>query len=122
MSSLFEKLGGEAAVSAAVDKFYGKVLSDDRINHFFVGVDMERQQKHMKRFMAYAFGGAPDYPGRTLRAAHRRLVDEMGLTDKHFDAVMENLGATLQELEVPEELITEAAQIVESARDDVLNR
>jgi len=29
--SLYEKLGGEAAVDAAVDIFYRKVLADDRI-------------------------------------------------------------------------------------------
>ena len=32
MSTLFEKLGGEAAVDAAVDKFYRKVLADERVN------------------------------------------------------------------------------------------
>ena len=33
--TLFEKLGGEAAVDLAVDRFYDRVLQDDRINHFF---------------------------------------------------------------------------------------
>jgi len=46
----------------------------------------------------------------------------MGLTDEHFDAVMENLGATMKELGVPDDLITEAAGIAESTRTDVLNR
>jgi len=40
MSSLYERLGGAAAVDAAVDLFYTKVLADDRIKHFFEGVDM----------------------------------------------------------------------------------
>ncbi len=35
MSTLFEQLGGEGAVDAAVDIFYRKVLSDDRISHYF---------------------------------------------------------------------------------------
>jgi len=40
--SLYEKIGGEGAVNAAVDIFYRKVLADDRINRFFEGVDMEK--------------------------------------------------------------------------------
>jgi len=36
--SLFAEIGGEGAVNAAVDIFYGKVLKDDRIKHFFDGV------------------------------------------------------------------------------------
>ncbi|WP_233258292.1 group 1 truncated hemoglobin [[Phormidium] sp. ETS-05] len=59
MTSLFEKIGGEAAVEAAVDKFYVRVLADDRINYFFDGVDMEQQRKHQKGFLTFAFGGAP---------------------------------------------------------------
>lgn len=122
MSTLYEKLGGEPAVDAAVDLFYKKVLADDRIKHFFEGVDMARQAQHQKMFLTYAFGGAPDYPGKAMRAAHQRLVDEMGLDDSHFDAVMENLGGTLVELGVPEDLIGEAAGIAESVRDEVLCR
>lgn len=122
MSTLYEKIGGEAAVDAAVKLFYKKVLADDRIKHFFEGVDMEKQASHQKRFLTYAFGGAPDYPGKSMQMAHKRLVEEMGLNDEHFDAVMENLGATLQDLGVPADLIGEAAGIAESTRNDVLNK
>lgn len=46
----------------------------------------------------------------------------MGLKDGHFEAVMENLGATLSEFGVASELIQEAAGIAESTRNDILNR
>ena len=41
MSSLFERLGGEAAIDAAVDVFYEKVLADPSLAPFFDGVDMD---------------------------------------------------------------------------------
>ncbi len=122
MSTLFEKIGGADAVNAAVDKFYGKVLSDDRIKHFFDGLDMKRQSDHQKAFLTFAFGGAPEYSGRSMRVAHKDLVENKGLNDEHFDAVMENLGETLKELGVADDLIAEAASIAESTRNDVLNR
>jgi len=120
--SIFERLGGGEAVSTAVDVFYGKVLADERIKHFFAGVDMDQQKKHMEGFMKYAFGGSANYTGKSLREAHKHLVEEMGLSDEHFDAVLENLGATLKDIGVDDALITEAAQIVESTRSDVLNK
>jgi hemoglobin len=76
----------------------------------------------MKRFMKYAFGGSTNYNGKSLRNAHKHLVEEMGLSDKHFDAVLENLGGTLKDIGVDDALIAEAAQIVESTRSDVLNK
>lgn len=122
MSTLYEKIGGEPAVDAAVGIFYDKVLVDDRIKHFFVGIPMERMRGHQKKFLTMAFSGPNNYSGRGMKAAHARLVDEMGLTDVHFDAVIENLGATLTDLEVPAELIGEAAAIAESVRESVLGR
>ena len=47
MTTLFDQIGGEAAVDAAVDLFYKKVLADDRIKHFFEGVDMEKQHRRL---------------------------------------------------------------------------
>lgn len=50
MPTLFDKLGGSAAVDLAVDKFYERVLQDERINHFFANTDMVRQRAHQKPF------------------------------------------------------------------------
>ncbi len=119
--SLFDRIGGEAAVNAAVDIFYRKVLADDRINQFFEGVDMEKQAAKQKAFLTMAFGGPHSYTGEDMRKGHAHLV-ERGLNDSHFDAVMEHLGACMKELNVPDDLIAEAAAIAESTRNDVLGR
>lgn len=119
--TLYDKLGGEAAVNAAVDIFYRKVLNDYRINRFFDNVDMEKQAAKQKAFLTMAFGGPHNYTGEDMRKGHAHLV-KMGLDDSHFDAVLENLGATLEELNVPQELIAEVVTIAESTRNDVLGR
>ena len=119
--SLYEQIGGEAAVNAAVDIFYRKVLADDRISRFFEGVDMEKQAAKQKGFLTFAFGGPHRYTGKDMRQGHAHLVKQ-GLNDSHFDAVMENLAATLQELNVPQNLIAEMAAIAESTRNNVLGR
>jgi len=119
--SLYEQLGGEAAVNAAVDIFYRKVLSDDRINEFFKDVDMEKQAAKQKAFLTMAFGGPHNYTGLDMRLGHAHLVAR-GLNDSHVDAVIENLGATLRELGVKDELIAQVAAIAESTRNDVLGR
>jgi hemoglobin len=91
--SLYEQIGGEAAVNAAVDIFYRKVLSDDRINAFFDDVDMEKQAAKQKAFLTMAFGGPHNYTGLDMRKGHAHLVSR-GLNDSHVDAVIEDLGAT----------------------------
>lgn len=118
MSTLFERLGGEAAVNAAVDIFYGKVLADERINHFFENLDMVAQANKQKAFLTMAFGGPHNYSGRDMRAGHAHLA----LNEGHFTAVVENLAATLKELGVADSDIAEVAGIANSVKDDVLNR
>lgn len=119
--SLYEEIGGEGAVNAAVDIFYRKVLKDDRIKRFFDGVDMEKQAAKQKAFLTMAFGGPHNYSGEDMRKGHAHLVAK-GLNDSHFDAVMEHLGGTLQELNVPDNLIAQAAAVAESTRNDVLGK
>jgi hemoglobin len=121
MSSLFERIGGKEAVKAAVEIFYKKVLADERINKFFVGIEMDAQIRKQILFLTYAFGGPNNYNEKSMRDAHSKLV-EKGLNDSHFDAVVENLGTTLKELGVPAELIQEAASIAETTRNDVLGK
>ena len=116
-TSLYERLGGRPAVEAAVDLFYDKIMADSRVNHYFENVDMKRQRSKQKMFMTYAFGGAPNYSGESMRKAHAHL----NLTEDDFNAVAENLIATLQELSVGPDLIDEVIAIVATTKDDVLN-
>ena len=120
-ASLYDQIGGEAAVDAAVELFYRKVLSDHRINRFFGKTNMEEQIAKQKAFFTMAFGGPNNYTGGDMRDVHAKMV-KMGLNDSHFDAVMEHLGASLKELGVPDDLIGQAAAIAESTRQDVLGK
>ena len=121
MPTLYEQLGGEAAVDAAVDRFYGHVMADDRINYWFDGVDMKKQIVKQKMFLTLAFGGPSKYTGKHMRAGHAHLV-ERGLNDTHFDAVAENLATTLREMGVAEDLVTQVLAVCETTRNDVLGR
>jgi len=59
------------------------------------------------------FGG----PGKDMREGHKHL----NLTEEHFQAVAGNLKATLEELNVPSDLIDQVIAIAASTHDDVLN-
>ncbi len=117
--SLYEKIGGEKAVDAAVDIFYRKVLNDGSISSFFDDTDMDAQIAKQKGFLTMAFGGPNEYTGKSMREAHAPLVVR-GLNDSHFNAVAGHLQSTLEELKVPEDLINQVMAIAGSTHDDVL--
>ena len=114
---LLDCLGGEAALELAVDKFYEKNVADEEIAKFFEGVDMKKLRGHQLEFMKLAFTNVPkgaDVVGM-LEKAHCRLFD-MGLNEKHFDVVVGNLVAALQELGVASNLIDDAVAVVAPLR------
>lgn len=106
------------AIDLAVDKFYGKVLSDPAIKEFFKNVEMKNLSKMMKAFLTMVFGGPSNYTGKSMRDGHAHLK----VNDNHFDIVVNHLADTLKELGVNSELIQEVAEVVESVRDEVLGR
>ena len=118
-SSLYHRLGGLPAMDAAVEAFYVKVLADKRINHFFEDINMAKQRRKQKEFLAAAFGGPIAWTGKDMRKAHSNLP---GLNDTHFNAVAENLQTTLEDLKIKKELIAEVMAIAGSVKNDVLNR
>ena len=118
---LYERLGGQAAVNTAVDIFYRKILTDQRVNHFFDAIDMKQQIIKQKGFLTMVFGGPNHYTGKDMREGHRHLV-KMGLNDLHVDIIIEHLGTTLAELGADEKDIQDVAAIANSVRSDVLDR
>lgn len=121
MSSIYDELGGAAAVEKAVDIFYRKMLLDDRVAAYFEAVDMDRQRAKQTAFLTMVLGGPNNYTGKDMRTAHAPLV-QRGLNDVHVDVVIEHLGATLKELGASDLQIAEVARIANSVRNDVLNR
>ncbi len=117
--SLFERLGGEAAIEAAVVTFYEKVMADPLLAHYFEHLDMSAQIKKQIAFMTMAFGGPNRYSGRDLRTAHAKLPN---LGDEHFDAILTHLDETLRELGIGGDDVAAVRGIVEGTRRDVLNR
>lgn len=115
--SLFARVGGQAAIDAAVDRFYEKVLADDRVNHFFEDVNMKAQIRKQKAFLSAVLGGPIPWTGKDMRKAHQHL----DLVEDDFKAIAEHLQATLEELEVDAGIIAEIMALVGSTRDDVLN-
>eukprot|EP00340_Litonotus_pictus_P004534 CAMPEP_0170523300 /NCGR_PEP_ID=MMETSP0209-20121228/8736_1 /TAXON_ID=665100 ORGANISM="Litonotus pictus, Strain P1" /NCGR_SAMPLE_ID=MMETSP0209 /ASSEMBLY_ACC=CAM_ASM_000301 /LENGTH=159 /DNA_ID=CAMNT_0010811321 /DNA_START=13 /DNA_END=492 /DNA_ORIENTATION=+ len=99
--SVYDQLGGEAAINAVVDSFYKKVLADDLVNSFFKGIDMEKQAIKQKSFIAFACGGPNNYKGKDMVKGHAHMAIE----DKHFDEIVKLLVDTLKEFKVPDELI-----------------
>ena len=119
--NLFSRIGGAAAVDAAVDIFYRRVLADPSVSHFFTTTDMVAQRAKQKAFLTMVFGGPNDYAGRDMRDAHRRLVDA-GMNERHFDAVTGHLQATLDEIGVGDADAREVMALAGGTRDDVLCR
>lgn len=55
--SLYERIGGEEAVTAAVGIFYKKMLADAKVSHFFKNIDMAKQHSQQISFLCFALGG-----------------------------------------------------------------
>lgn len=117
-ATLFERLGGDAAINAVVDEFYGRVLCDNNLKKFFSHIDITNQATHQKNFLKSLTSGT-EYKGRGLYLAHSDLIDYLGLNQEHFNAVIGHLVNTLIHFDVPNELIGEVAGVVPSLRQGV---
>lgn len=114
--SIYERIGGAEAINVAVEKFYEKVLKDDRVKRFFAKTNMPDQIQKQKEFLTTAFGGPNIYKGKDMKAAHKG----MGLKDLEFNAIVELLAATLTELGVDGSIIGEIAALVEPLRKEMV--
>jgi hemoglobin len=95
-ASLYERLGGQAAIEAVITDFVARCAGDDRINGKFARTDVPRLQKMLVDQVCEATGGPCTYAGRDMKETH----DGMGVTAGEFDALVGDLVATLNQFEV----------------------
>ena len=94
--SLYDRLGGTAAIATVVDGFVANVAGDARINKFFARVAgdtaaMRAFKGKLVDQICQGSGGPCTYAGRDMKTTHQG----MGLTGAHFDALVEDLVKAL---------------------------
>lgn len=91
--SLYERLGGEAAILALVDAFYARVLNDPELAPFFAAVPLDRLRRMQHEFFCAALGGPLEYSGRSIALVHFGR----GIERRHFARFVGHLLATLRD-------------------------
>ena len=73
MTSIYEQLGGEAAIASVVQKFYVYMLADEVVAPFFANTDMTKQKLRQTQFIGMVLGGPANYEGVDMKAAHEKM-------------------------------------------------
>jgi hypothetical protein len=161
--TLFQRLGGAAAISTIVDKFYANMQDDYRLNRFFNSSGQAEQIASLKTLIIALLGGttqseeemtaildhffltafarnksqsmvtgadwgffgyiiAQNHPStKYVCDSHSHLLKFMP-DDSIYDAVIEQLTLTVQQLSIEASLAGEILRLAESARDPVLGK
>ena len=115
-SPLYERLGGDSAITAVIDDFVARCANDGRINQKFARTDIARLKRMLVEQVSEATGGPATYTGRDMKETHRG----MGVTAGEFDALVEDLVATLDQFDVPAAEQDELLGLLGPMRPDVV--
>ena len=115
-TSLYDRLGGHDAITAVVDDFVGRCAGDSRINGKFARTDVPRLKSMLSDQVCNASGGPCTYAGRSMAETH----EGMGVTAGEFDALVEDLVATLDQFSVPKAEQDELIGILGPLRPDIV--
>ena len=114
--NIYQAIGGRAAVTAAVEGFFGRLLADPVLSGFFPDGVGPRHRAYLVTVLGEALGGPERYRGLDLAKAHGGL----GITDADFDRTAGHLAATLDSLGVPGHLAGQIVGIVAGLRPAVV--
>src|ERR1043166_1309181 len=135
--SLFDRLGAEQGLTAIVEDFPPRALQDPRVNWDRKDVksggwfhhasssawnptpdNVATIKKHMIQFLALATGGPARYEGKEIAPVHAG----MQISNPEFDAVVGDLKASLDKLQVANQEQKELLAIVESTRPLIVTK
>ncbi|MFI5213462.1 MAG: group 1 truncated hemoglobin, partial [Gemmatimonadales bacterium] len=114
--TLYDRLGGAAAVAIVVDTFTARVHGDTTLAPLFRGVDMDNFKRLMRELICQGTGGGCSYTGRSMAAAHQGL----NITEDQFNVVVGYLSATLDQFSVPAQEKNELLTILGGMKGDIV--
>jgi hemoglobin len=116
MGSLYERLGGMDSIAGVVEDFRDRVAKDDRINQKFAKTDLVRLRQMLVDQVCEAAGGPCKYTGRSMKEAHAG----MRVTSGEFDALVQDLVATLNHLNVGKAEQDEILSVLGPLKTDIV--
>jgi hemoglobin len=117
-NSLYARIGGEAAITAAVDDFLGRVAKDRTLNRRFANTDMAKLRKNVIDQLCEATGGPCKYTGKDMTAAHTG----MKITNAEFNRFGAHFNATLIKLKVKPKERAELNRIMGGMRAQIVGK
>lgn len=118
-STLFDRLGGKARLTAIVADFVVRVTANEsRLQRFFTQVDQAALQNTLLHQLCEASGGPCRYAGKNMRSAHQGL--RVSATD--FDTMLEYFGVTLDKFKVSENDKRAWVAFLGAFRQDIVQR
>jgi hemoglobin len=114
--TLYERLGGGDAITAVVEDFRDRAAADDRINLKFARTDIARLTKMLIDQVGEATGGPFRYGGRSMKEAHAGMM----VTKGEFNALVDDLVATLKHFKVPSAEQDELLAILGPLKSDIV--
>ena len=108
MNSLYERIGGRAALTRVVDDFYDRLAADPRVLHHFPDDRLPRLRAAQVEWLTGALGGAPGEPLADLAAAHR----DVDITDEQVAVVVAHLDGVIADAGVHPELRRQVMAVV----------
>ena len=102
-ASLYERLGGLPAIESVVAGLTQNIAKDERINGFFVGVNLERVEYQLTQQMLAVHTG-------------------MNITEAQFNALVEDLVKSLNTHGVRQREQDELLRALGSMKEDIVNR
>ena len=114
--SLYDRLGGKSAITTVIDQFVANVANDNRISDRFATTDIPKLKKNLVDQVCTASGGPCAYTGRDMKTTHAG----MDITTADFNALVEDLVASLDKFKVPEAEKKELLGILGPMKKDIV--
>ena len=95
--SLYQRLGGNEAITAVVRDAIGNISADPRINQRFSNAGAAELTKNLVDLICERTGGPCTYRGMDMASAH----EGMNIRDDEFDALVEDLAKSFATFKVP---------------------
>jgi hemoglobin len=117
-ATLYHRLGGLPTIRRVVDDFVLRLRADPRVSPFFADSNIPLIREQLTQLFCEVAGGPCTYLGADMKTAHAG----MGLRHADFDAVAEDLGASLDGAKVPEREKEELLAILGKMRTDIVEK